>query len=146
VKTDVCIEVCRTVFEGTRWFLFEHGTIFCARVEVGDKYAIAQMKDLAAKLGPYSGEGSEWGDCNPMKLNNFPGWLVSFPALGSLVTYVGPEEMKTAPPPSSTEKFIGPDGKIMPITHELRVALFGRYKRNLDARSPKIIKRSTGDA
>ncbi len=149
MKVDVCIEVCRTVFAHTKWYLLEHGTILTLRdvPEVDDAYVIDSMGKLAKRLGPYSGEGSPYGDCNPMQLRKLPGWLVAY-SLDGMVTYVGPEEMESVPQDaySPTEMMDTGDGKVVTAkdaTFELRVALFGRYKRNLDARNPKIIKRST---
>lgn len=143
--SDETVAVCRTVFADTQWFLLEHGTIFVARPpRISDEVVITKLDRLAKTLGPYSGEGSEWGDCNPAKLAKFDGWLVTYPAVGYLVTYVSPAELETAPPPSETERFVAGDrvvgGSEMPF--ELRVAIFGRYKRNLDARHPKIVARS----
>lgn len=143
MNIDVCAEVCRAVFDEYRWFLLERGTIFCTRVDVGDEYVLGAMKKLATAIGPYGGEGSEYGDCLPMKLKNFPGWLISYPAIKNVLTYVGPEEMEGTPPPSQTEKFLDANNKILRVSFDMRVALFGRYKRNLDARDPKIIMRST---
>jgi len=159
MDTERCVEICRTVYTdqppGTKWYLLEHGTILQLNdvPQVTDEYVIDVMKKLAADLGPYSGEGSHFGDCNPMKLNKFPGWLVSF-AFGGIWTYVGPEELENVPKDaySSTEMMYTGDSKFvraseLPIEMlDMRVALFGRYKRNLDARSPKIIKRSTDAA
>lgn len=149
MKVDVCIEVCRTVFAHTKWYLLEHGTILMLRdvPEADDAYVIKEMGNLATRLGPYGGEGSVYGDCNPMQLRKFPGWLVAY-SLEGMVTYVGPEEMENVPQDaySPTEMMGTGDGKIVAAKDapfELRVALLGRYKRNLDARDPKIIKRST---
>ena len=156
MDTERCIEICHAVYTdqppGTKWYLLEHGTILQLKdvPQVTDEYIVGAMNKLAADLGPYSGEGSHFGDCNPMKLNKFPGWLVSF-AFGGIWTYVGPEELENVPKDaySSTEIMSAGDSKFvraseLPIEMlDMRVALFGRYKRNLDARSPKIIKRST---
>lgn len=150
---DVRIEMCRAVFTapGSKWYLLEHGTILSLQdiPEVTDQYVIESMNRLATALGPYNGEGSPFGDCNPMQLRKFPGWLVSFgrPCRG-MVTHVGPVEMENVPGDtySPTEMMSVGDGKIVPAKRapfEMRVALFGRYKRNLDARSPKIVARST---
>lgn len=154
MNTDLCIEICRTVYSqptGTKWYLLEHGTILQLKdvPQVTDEYIINVMKKLAADLGPYSGEGSHFGDCAAMKLNKFPGWLVEF-AFGGVWTYVGADEMEDVPTDAySPTEVMTVGGKAyraseLPIEmFEMRVALFGRYKRNLDARSPKIIKRST---
>jgi hypothetical protein len=149
------VQICHAVYTdqppGTKWYLLEHGTILQLKdvPQVTDEYVIGAMAKLAADLGPFSGEGSHFGDCSAMKLNKFPGWLVQF-AFGGIWTYVGPEELEDVPRDAySPSEVMTVSGKAfrtseLPIEMlDMRVALFGRYKRNLDARNPKIIKRST---
>jgi hypothetical protein len=161
VSDNVRIEVCRTVFAGTRWFLLKHGTVVVLKDDplATDELAIRGMSKLAADLGPYEGEGSPLGDCNPMKLKAFPGWLVSFgDRCRGMFTYVGPEETEGTPPPPQAEVLVYEGTAVRPATPdeatdhrqkaadlmaEVRVALFGRHKRNLDARNPEIVARST---
>jgi hypothetical protein len=148
MNTNVCVEVCRAIFPGMKWFVLENGTLLYLRdvPEVDDAYVIGAMSILSKALGPYNGEGSVYGDCIPRKLLKFTGWIVHFGVgLDGICTYVGPEEMEGASPPSKTEMFLV-DGKAVRATDapfETRVALFGRHKRNLDARDPKIVARST---
>jgi hypothetical protein len=147
-----------------RWFVLENGTLlYLSDVpEVDDAYVVGAMNALSKALGPYNGEGSAYGDCIPRKLLKLPGWIVHFGVdLDGICTYVGPEEMENVPHVtvrnrvvrrgrrdtySPTEMMSIGNGKFVPAKKapfEMRVALFGRYKRNLDARNPKIIARST---
>lgn len=152
LNTNVCVEVCRAIFPGMKWFVLENGTLLYRRdvPEIDDTYVIDSMGKLAKRLGPYSGEGSVYGDCIPRKLLKFTGWLVAY-SLEGMVTYVAPEEMENVPQDaySSTEMMSIGGSKFVRASEppiemlDMRVALFGRYKRNLDARSPKIIRRST---
>lgn len=136
-------QICREVFAGKRWFLFQHGTVLVAgHPGAGPNSAIVAMGVLAKLFGPYGGEGSALGDCRAMKLKNFPGWLVDYNIESlALVTIVLPEDLSATPPSSPTEVMQVPDGTD-PLS--MKVALCGRAKRNQDVCDPKVV--ASGDA
>lgn len=147
MNTDLCKRIVREVFTepGKKWFLLRNGTLMVLKdvPEASDEYVIAAMRKLADALGPYEGQGSELGDCGVQKLRNYDGWFVdfSFPC----VTYVGADEVLTSPIRSVNEMYAAatPSGALFVL--EAQVAMLGRHKRNLDARNPEIIARSTDE-
>jgi hypothetical protein len=151
---DEYIKIAREVFDVVPWRLLKNGTVYILQnvPRPSDKFVLSEMSRLALALGPYEGEGSIYGDCRAMPLKKYPGWLVTFgneyahavEGLTRLVTIVMKDEMATAPPPSKTE-FMMIGKRTMPATkapEDMRVALFGRHKRNLDARRSEIIANS----
>lgn len=116
--------------------LFEHGTVIFLR-NPSEASALAAAQALDAKIGPYGGEGSEFGDFNPMKLKAFDGWLVEFCWGPAVVTIVLPEDLTAPTAASSTEVVLGIDDRAA-----LTVGLSGRAARNLDMRERKIVYRS----
>jgi hypothetical protein len=145
MNTDLCKRIVREVFTepGRKWFLLKNGTVMVFKdiPEADDDYVIAAWRKLADALGPYEGQGSSLGDCGVQKLRNYGGWLVdfSFPC----VTYVGAEEIDFSPARTISEMYSDPTPSGALYVLEAQVAMIGRHKRNLDARDPQIIARST---
>jgi hypothetical protein len=145
MNIELCIRVCREVFDGTPWFLLENGTIVTVAT-TDDNIVTIAMKQIAELIGPHGGEGSPLGDCNPMRLNVFDGWLVGFSL--PIYTFVGDDEVDEAVrlPGSSTEVMQVDEANevgMQEAMQRMRIGLFGRHKRNKDALDPKIIARST---
>jgi hypothetical protein len=98
------------------------------------------MKRIDDQIGPHGGEGSPLGDCSPMRLKAFDGWLVGFSL--PLHTFVGDDEIAEAMQlPLSPTEVMQRDSEddVQHAMQELRIGLFGRHKRNADVRAPKII-------
>lgn len=133
--------MCQEVFAEQPWFLLGHGTIVIAAThDVSADGILKAMRRLDELIGPHGGEGSPLGDCTPMRLNAFDGWLVGFTL--PLHTFVGDDEIVEAEqlPASSTEVMQrDADDDAHRGMQELRIGLFGRHKRNKDAGDPKII-------
>lgn len=99
------------------WVLFEHGTIVILMQPSSDlrAQAIALMKDW----GPVH-VGSPAGDFSTVTLTDHPGWAVTCHH-NDILTYVAPSEMSQENP------------------SDLAVGLYGRSKRDADARSLTIL-------
>jgi hypothetical protein len=139
MNIELCRRVCREVYAGKTWFLLEHGTVVvCAVPNPSDADVLDTLRQIDAMIGPHGGEGTPYGDFQPQRLKAFDGWLVVFTL--PLYTFVGDDELAEASqlPGSPTEVMQLGDGSMQ----ELRVGLFGRHKRNLDVKDPKIIARS----
>lgn len=144
MNNKLCLRMCREVFAEQPWFLLEHGTILIGVKPMYDGLVLQAMKRFDALIGPHGGEGTPYGDCTPMPLKSFDGWLVKFTL--PLHTFVGADEVEEAMKlPGSATEFMRRDEADVTQSEmqELRVAQYGRHKRNMDARDPKIIARST---
>jgi hypothetical protein len=143
VNVELCLRVCREVWTApAAWFLFTNGTIVIPAGQAADDSILRTMKAFDKLIGPHGGEGSYLGDCNPMRLKLFNGWLVGFSISTPppIFTFVGDDEVDALRLPGSpTEVFRVPLSEM----RQLRIGLFGRHKRNKDVRDPKIIARST---
>jgi hypothetical protein len=143
MNVELCLRVCREVYAGKTWFLLERGTIVISAVpDASDDDVLQMMKHVDEMIGPHGGEGTPFGDCTPARLKAFDGWLVVF-AL-PLYTFVGDDELVAACRLSGgPTEFMQMPNEADCNMQDLRVALYGRHKRNLDAKDPKIIARST---
>ncbi|WP_172821011.1 hypothetical protein [Chryseobacterium sp. T16E-39] len=101
------------------WVLFKNGTyiIFdnADTIKNINDEAISQMKEF----GPVFGGGPA-GDFGVTHLNKTEGWIVSGHGYG-MYTYVSTSEIENKTP------------------NDVEIGMFGRNKRNLDGKNPKII-------
>ena len=116
--------------------LFEHGTVLFLRSR-SEASALVAAQAIDAKIGPYGGEGSAFGDFSPMKLKAFDGWLVEFCWGPTVVTIVLPENLTAPIETSSTEVVHGVADRAA-----LAAGLRGRAARNLDMHERRIVYRS----
>lgn len=145
MNTELCKRIVREVYAGQKWFLLKNGTVMVLKdvPEANDKYVLAAMGKLSDALGPYEGQGSSFGDFGITRLRNYDGWFVdfSFPC----TTYVGADEVSNSTERTNSDLYSDttPSGALFVL--ETRVGILGRHKRNLDARDPEIIARSTDE-
>ena len=99
------------------WVLFENGTVVVL-MEPMDNLK-SQAVDLLKEWGPVHAGGPA-GDFSVISLSNYPGWIVTCQH-NDILTYVAPSELKENKPSDVT------------------VGLYGRNKRDLDARDLKVI-------
>lgn len=132
---------------GLKWWLFEHGTLVIAHMRscTGDQ-ALAEMKWLAEVLGPFEGQGSVYGDVNPMQLKRHARtWLVTYPFTNAIVSFVDADDFEKKahrPPPDEVVQTSNGAVRAQEAIGDLRAGLVARMKRNLDARERKIVARS----
>lgn len=137
----------RSLAVGLKWRLFEHGTLVLAHMRscTGDQ-ALAEMKWLAEALGPFEGQGSVYGDVNPMQLKRHAQtWLVTYPFTSAIVTFVDTDDFHKAanrPPPDEVVQTSAGAQRARAAVGDLQAGLVARMKRNRDARERKIIARS----
>jgi hypothetical protein len=155
VTPEETIALAREIFSdapsqerGLKWWLFEHGTlVLTAMRSCGEAQALDEMKWLAEQLGPYEGQGSVYGDVNPMPLKRHAQtWLVTYPFTGAIVSFVNTSDFASkaanALPPDEVVQASSGAVHAREALGNLRAGLIGRMKRNLDARERKIIARS----
>jgi hypothetical protein len=131
----------------TRWWLFEHGTIVLVHLQAcGETQVLREMELLAEALGPYEGQGSVYGDVNPMPLiRHERTWLVTYPFTACIVTLVDADDFqKKANRPPTDEVVQTSEGarRAQDAVGDLRAGLCARMKRNRDARERKIVASS----
>lgn len=139
-------EILRTIYvqnATANWVLFENGTALVCKA-ADETRILETAKALAADIGPHGGEGSEYGDFNPVRLRAFPGWLVTYCWDLSVFTIVLDTEIPTAvTQPTSTEVI---QCELQSNSKELVGRLFagvaGRAARNQDLVERKIVARS----
>lgn len=133
---------------GMKWWLFEHGTLVLSHMRsCGETQAIAEMKWLAEALGPYEGQGSQYGDVNPMSLKRHGHtWLVTYPFTTVIVSFVDADDFTTQATSAlpADEVVQAPAGatSARAAVGNLQAGLVARMHRNRDARERKIIARS----
>lgn len=145
MNTELCKRIVREVYAGQKWFLLRNGTLMVLRdvPRADDRLVITAMGKLADSLGPYEGQGSQLGDCGVQRLKNYDGWFVDFNF--PCVTYVGADEVSNSTERSNNEMYSDATPSNALLVLEARVGILGRHKRNLDARNPEIIARSTDE-
>ena len=101
------------------WVLFKNGTYIIFENADTIKNIKAQAIESIKVFGSvYAGTSA--GDFNVIHLNKTKGWIVSSHGYG-MNTYVNPDELKSIEP------------------NDIEIGLFGRSKRDLDAKNPIII-------
>lgn len=131
------------VTRGLRWFLFSNGTVV-VRTGLAESAAVATMEQLGSSLGPYEGQASQFGDVNPMPLKHHEKtWLVGYPFNGGLFTFVDEDDIAPENRPPKDEVIQTSAGAVRArqAVGDLQAGLYGRAKRNRDAREPKIVAR-----
>jgi hypothetical protein len=113
---DAVTVLRRSMFPGRGWVLFEHGTYVVSTRALFDMKAAALQ--ILREWGPVR-VGSPAGDFAVIKLRNVPGWVIACHH-PDVLTYVAPDELPPDPP-------------------DLHVGLFGRNKRDRDARELTVI-------
>jgi hypothetical protein len=113
------VETLRSVIKGNHksWVLFKNGTCVILMDPAAD--LSAQAVGLMQEWGPVHA-GSSAGDFEIYYFDDVPGWVVSSHH-NDIFTYVAPEEI-SEPEPS-----------------DLLIGLFGRKKRDDDARELQIV-------
>lgn len=129
---------------GIKWWLFEHGTLVLAHMRsCGQAQAIGEMKWLAEALGPYEGQGSVYGDVNPMPLKRHAQtWLVTYPFTSAIVTLVDTDDYLDSKNRLPADEVVQTSAGAQRARHalgDLQAGLIARMKRNRDARERKII-------
>lgn len=116
--TGELVQVWRDVILGDEksWVLFEHGT--CVILMEPEDDLSAQAVALLREYGPVHG-GTPAGDFGTIDLDAAPGWAV-YGHHGDILTYVAPDEVEEA-------------------ADDLVVGLFGRSKRDQDARELSVL-------
>ena len=154
MDAEKAIALAREIFSdepsvagGVRWWLFEHGTIVLSVLRSSEEQqAVSEMRWLADCLGPYEGQGSVYGDVNPMSLKMHQRtWLVSYPFTTAIMTLVDSDDFDKRgyrPPSDEVVQAAGVPVRAQEAVGDLRAGLCARMKRNLDARERVIIARS----
>ena len=106
------------VGEGKSWVLFEHGTCVILTGPVED--LAAQATALLKEWGPVV-VGTPAGDFNVIKLQDDPGWVVTYHH-PDILTYVGSDEF--------------PDGE---APDDMIIGLLGRSRRHQDAEELRVV-------
>ena len=143
--TDMVLatKMCREVYAGLNWFLFEHGTVVCLQETATEEQAVGFLREY----------GPVWistprGDFNPTRLKNdaFAGWLIVFCWEMACVTYVGDPEMDAVRAGTSPWKMTTAPAEVFmkgkgATSREFAAGVLGRAKRHLDSKALKVVAR-----
>jgi hypothetical protein len=123
-KIPDLVEKWRRLIPGKEasWVLFEHGT--CVMIKETEMDLEGQAKEILAKWGPIV-PGTELGDFNVIKLEEDPGWVVTY-THPTIFNYVGPDEIEG-------------DESLDKIQQDVTIGCTGRARRQEDAKALKII-------
>lgn len=113
------------VDEEKSWVLFRNGT--CVVLSDGPPNLVSSAMALLREHGPVV-PGTERADFSVIQLHDVPGWVVKSHR-AEMMTYVTPREFPR---------------NIRPNPPDVAIGLVGRIKRDMDARSLKVIHVESG--
>jgi len=123
IYIDMWHKLLTTNEQKISWVVFENGTVVIINEQTD--YLKAEAIDLMKEWGPVHA-GCSAGDFSTLKLDDFPGWLVTSHHT-NILTYVDNSEVKT-------------ENKINIMEDRATaIGLYGRNKRDLDAKKLNVI-------